>query len=236
MTWKVFISGDKYILERLSQSLKDDPAIDQQEGQFYMWCSDFEDCSTHPEVKEVADELLTTLYGGIKLQMGPRETFPKPSINHIVKEKEDGSKDISKGMTADVILRGKASGDKNGSVFSSSSEGVMGVVESARENEQVKDLMKLFNREDTWGNLYRILEFVEDNLDEDDEESVVDKGWISGNKRELFKRTANNRISTGDDARHGYEKHQPPRNPMPINEARTLIYNIIKKWLQYKIR
>lgn len=235
MTWKVFISGDRYILERLSQLLKGDPVIDQQEGQFYMWCSDFEDCRTHREVKKIADELLTTLYGVIKLQIGSSEPFPKPSIKHIVKEKENGSKDISKGMTANVILRGKASGNKNGGVFSNSSEEIIGIVESARENEQVKDLMKLFNREDTWGNLYKILEFVEDNLDEDDEEKIVDKGWISGNKKKLFEHTANNRICTGDDARHGHEKHQPPRNPIPTNEAKTLIYNIIKKWLKYKI-
>lgn len=38
----------------------------------------------------------------------------------------------------------------------------------------------------------------------------------------------------GDDARHGFDRNDPPKGPMSLSEAKALIMTLLQKWLQWK--
>lgn len=49
-----------------------------------------------------------------------------------------------------------------------------------------------------------------------------------------FTHTANSQSAIGDDARHGVDRNDPPKEPMPKSEAEALIRNLLKQWLEWK--
>ncbi|MEG4045697.1 hypothetical protein [Microcoleus sp. Pol17_C1] len=58
--------------------------------------------------------------------------------------------------------------------------------------------------------------------------------WITKDKISQFTHTANSQSAIGDDARHGVDKHAPPKEPMSLYEADALIMTLLQKWLQWK--
>lgn len=49
--------------------------------------------------------------------------------------------------------------------------------------------------------------------------------------RELFTRTANSRRAIGGEARHGHNRFNPPKNPIPHKEAHDLVLSLVRRWL-----
>lgn len=98
------------------------------------------------------------------------------------------------------------------------------------EDPKVSWVLELFNSENpyTWVNLYRILEVIDSDKD------VVDNGWSNRTEKNRFTHTADNPGASGKDARHGFRKYDPPRNPMTLDEAKEFICNIFDKWIKYK--
>ena len=82
----------------------------------------------------------------------------------------------------------------------------------------------------SWVNLYRIYEMIEDDM----KGKIVQNEWATRSLLERLSRTANHPDSIGDEARHGRQKQDPPKNPMPLSEAKALIETIMHNWLQWK--
>ncbi|MBD0394812.1 MAG: hypothetical protein ICV52_13425, partial [Microcoleus sp. C1-bin4] len=80
-----------------------------------------------------------------------------------------------------------------------------------------------------WINLYKIYEIVEKNAGKKKIEQ-----WIIKDKIRQFKHTANSQSAIGDEARHGVDHNDPPKEPMPKSEADALIRNLVKQWLEWK--
>ena len=78
-------------------------------------------------------------------------------------------------------------------------------------------------------NLYRILDFVRHA--KGGIEGIVTSGYATKRELNRFTHTANSHDATGDDSRHGALNHQPPKDPMTLEEARTLIRSVVKQWL-----
>lgn len=106
---------------------------------------------------------------------------------------------------------------------------IMKITKLMEQNENVKKVMLLVNRPDfkTWVTLYRIYEII------DHDQDIKKKNWIPKKKRNLFKHTANHPEASGLDARHGFQKEQPPENPMKLDEAIALTNELIDKWLNH---
>ncbi|HHX68456.1 MAG TPA: hypothetical protein GX708_10445 [Gallicola sp.] len=85
-----------------------------------------------------------------------------------------------------------------------------------------------------WVNLYRLYEVIEDDLNRYSSKNVVQRGWATQKSIKRFKHTANSPGAIGDDSRHGKEYTKPPKNPMSLNEAHTLVEFIFHNWLRYK--
>jgi hypothetical protein len=97
------------------------------------------------------------------------------------------------------------------------------VVEAALKADRskaVEEVLRLRSAPDLlWPDLYRILEVIQE-----------DGGPIRASKAEVtrFKRTANSKSASGDLARHGRERTDPPSSPMKVHEAREFIDRIIR--------
>jgi hypothetical protein len=100
----------------------------------------------------------------------------------------------------------------------------------AEEDEIVKNVFRQITEFDhNWINLYKVYEIVEKNAGKKKIEQ-----WITKDKIRQFKHTANSQSAIGDDARHGVDHNDPPKEPMSLYEADALIMTLLQKWLQWK--
>lgn len=106
---------------------------------------------------------------------------------------------------------------------------IIKITKLMKKNEELEKVMRLVNRPDfkTWVILYKVYEIIDHNAD------VKKQKWIPEKKRNLFKRTANHPEASGLEARHGFQKEEPPENPMGIEEAVSLINNLIEQWINF---
>jgi hypothetical protein len=106
----------------------------------------------------------------------------------------------------------------------------------AEEDEIVKNVFRLFRKWDrrNWSDLYKVYEIVDKDAGEINKKIHRIEQWITKNKIRDFKHTANSQKAIGDDARHGVDDDDPPKEPMSLSEADALIRNLLKQWLQWK--
>ena len=84
----------------------------------------------------------------------------------------------------------------------------------------------------SWGNLYKVLEIVRDEIGNDDK--LARTGWITRRDLSRFTQTAQSRDALGDEARHAAKKYKAPGNPMSLEEARVTIRELLVMWLRSK--
>jgi hypothetical protein len=80
--------------------------------------------------------------------------------------------------------------------------------------------------------MYRIHEVIEHDLG--GENAMKKKGWGSANDLKRFKHSANSVNVGGDEARHGKEIQDPPKNPMSVEEADAYLQYVVQAWLTSK--
>jgi hypothetical protein len=84
-----------------------------------------------------------------------------------------------------------------------------------------------------WWLLYRVVEDIETHLNERRLGTSVSKaGYCSDNERERFRRSANSAEASGLGARHAAGKWEPPKNPMPLEEAKTFVKALLEQALR----
>lgn len=78
----------------------------------------------------------------------------------------------------------------------------------------------------TWITLYGLGDFLKHARAD-----VAELAGVSASKIALFERTANNFAAIGPFARHGDLGWQPPRNPMSLEQARTIILLAVRNFV-----
>lgn len=85
-----------------------------------------------------------------------------------------------------------------------------------------------------WLSLYKAYEVVEEDIGGKKNEArrkIEENGWATRTEQTRFRRTANGYDVIGDEARHGVQTEEPPRNPMTYNEARHFVRSLVRRWL-----
>jgi hypothetical protein len=101
----------------------------------------------------------------------------------------------------------------------------------AWRDPNLKKAHRIFgSREHNWHNLSNVLEIVQSDI----AGKIAKAGWATQAELDRFTHTANSAAAIGDDARHGHEKFQPPKNPMSLTEAKSLITGILTPWIDSK--
>lgn len=235
MKWKVRLEGDERGLEDLADSFDDDPEIFEDEGNYFVWSSRFEDLDDAGEVREVAQELVQYIRN-----FGERDSLwvEELEISHVHEILDDGSEHTYVRAEAATVqvkagpVRVQPASDEDEGPVHLPADRTQEWTQLALEDDKVAELAELLDQGDDWVNLYRIYEFIQANIESDD--NIVAQGWWSQNEKDLFKRTANSREAIGDDARHGQERTEPPRNPISHAEAKRLIDTLIDHWLHHR--
>jgi len=106
-------------------------------------------------------------------------------------------------------------------------------INTAGREQPVEKVLRMYGSSDlNYRDLYVIYEVVEDDLG-----GIDAAAGVSGiNKTDLkrFKHTANSVAVLGDAARHGAESTDPPKQPMALEQARTIIDKLVRAWIGSK--
>lgn len=230
MRWKIQLDGHTTGLQELSEAFQNDPQIFEDEGEYYLWSAQFEALDNSRDVRDIGNDIVTTVrnLGEIdSLRIGELD------ISNIVKIQNDGSEKIIVHLSARGIGvgRGSARIQIDDEELAPKATSTYKYTKLALKDNSVYELLRIRNNGDHWVNLYRIYEFIQDNIECD--ENIVAQGWWSKSEKNLFKRTANSPEAIGHEARHATGRSAPP-DPMDHSEAKSLINGLIKNWLSHR--
>ena len=231
MKWLVLLEDvEKSDFDNLSNLLRssDEFSLITDNSKYYLTSSRWESLTNHSAVYWEATKPLRDISAVARIKF---TDFPllKPDIIREVDEEGKRKRWVALSATISV----------DSSSFSIQLEGGQDIIpilefeswmKLAEEDEIVKNVFRQITEFDhNWINLYKVYEIVEKNAGKKKIEQ-----WITKDKIRQFKHTANSQSAIGDDARHGVDHNDPPKEPMSLYEADALIMTLLQKWLQWK--
>jgi hypothetical protein len=128
-------------------------------------------------------------------------------------------------MTAEAVVL-----DADGNVVPQPPPPGPGRLAVAETNHDVAEVLQILGQPQppNFAELYKIEEIIKSGglLT-----VVMRSAGVSDKERARFKHTADRQDASGADSRHARNKQQPPKNPMSIDEARTMIGKLVTAWL-----
>jgi len=237
MEWKAFLTGDESDLDDLSKSFCDPGlAIAKEADGFALKSTRFSELDDADAIREEVERTLVLINGAARLQMGTWQGVALARID------EDGSGSCFLHVEDSIRLTIRerssitrithADGRVEEFMPSPTDPRERWVQVGLRNKAVAKVLRLLHTKDEDWVNLYRVYEVIEQETGGPD--AISKRGWASKAELKLFKHTANSVSAIGDDARHGSDNIQPPPTPMTLSDARSLIRNMVRNWLEMK--
>lgn len=230
MKWLVLLDVKKSDFDNLSNLLRssDEFSLMAENGEYYLTSSRWESLTNVSDVYLEATKPLQDISAIARIHF-TRFPLLKPDI--ICEVDEEGKRQRWVALSATISV--------DSSSFSIQLEGGQDIIRNlefeswrklAEEDEIVKNVFRqITDFEHNWINLYKVYEIV----NKDAGKKKIEQ-WITKDKISQFTHTANSQSAIGDDARHGVDKHAPPKEPMSLYEADALIMTLLQKWLQWK--
>jgi hypothetical protein len=232
MEWQVEMNGNMADLSALSQTLTGVDVKIAQDGQSYiLMSSEFDPNLCAEAVREKALNIADQLNGAARLALSATSPI---RVGPVYRVHDDGTRDVYlcpepaalriSGFAPTIVIS-----HADGTVEESHpADPVRQWLLLAQNDERVDLVLKIFaTGDESWSNLYKVLEIV-------GVKAAASGGWAAKKSMELFKHTADSLAAVGLDGRHGVERTQPPKKPMNISEARSLIRTVVHAWLRSK--
>jgi len=232
--WFVRLEGHQFDLMELGRQLTS-PELNftTDDDGYWLRSTRFTPMTDSSEVHATAEQLLQQINGAGRIFSGDFRPVRQAGIQ---RRHKDGRRDQF------VFAQGMASG--RSMVFAAASVAggtpqpqpiqlndlTFAALHAQGDEAVARALRILGSREPDWVNLYRVFEIVKADISS----SISAKGWATKTQIGRFKHTVNSVGAIGDDARHGAEHGQPPKNPMPLEEAQGLIRSILRAWVSSK--
>ncbi|MCW3059653.1 MAG: uncharacterized protein JWQ02_1474 [Capsulimonas sp.] len=230
MTYYVIVTGSEHDLEVL-MSISDFPRakILRNRSDYVLSSTDFDGLSID-EIQSSAKKLINVLNGYLEL-LGLGTIVAQNAFS----EQEGAIRTYAPiTVVEDALFKDYAEAfevQSDGTLISTTRKHSQALLCSALEDADIGDVLALLHKaQPSWVNLYRICERIGGK----NGKTLIDNGWVSRTEYELFKRTACSRGAVGDEARHGYEDPHPPSKPMTIEEAKAMVYNLMRSWIASK--
>lgn len=218
-------------MKQLSESFDEDPRIFEEDGEYYLWSSQFKQLDEPGEVKYVGENRVRAVR-----HLGELDSLRVEDLDTscVVEIQEDGSERRIRLLSASATDTTTASAriSTDGEELPPRAESTYEYTQLAQEDDKVQELIELRDNGDRWANLYRIYEYIQANVETDD--NIVEQGWWSESEKDMFKRTANSSEAIGCEARHGDDRVPAPSDPMDHAEAKPLIDSLINDWLRHR--
>ena len=231
MKWLVLLEDvKKSDFDNLSNLLRssDEFSLITDNSKYYLTSSRWESLTNHSAVYWEATKPLRDISAVARIKF---TDFPLLKPDMIYEVDEEGKRHGWRALSATISV--------DSSSFSIQLEGDQDIIpilefeswrKLAEEDEIVKNVFRqITDFEHNWINLYKVYEIVE----KDAGKKKIEQ-WIIKDKIRQFKHTANSQSAIGDDARHGVDHNDPPKEPMSLSEADALIMTLLQKWLQWK--
>lgn len=226
------LEGDQKGLEQLSQSFDKDPRIFEEDNEYYLWSSQFQNIDQSGEVQKAGEQIVR-----IVRHLGELDSLRVSDLEvpRVIEIQEDGSErkivHLSASATATATASARVSID--GEELPPKAESTYEYTQLALNDTKVQELIELRDNGDHWVNLYRIYEYIEDNVDV--QGNITSQEWWPESEIGRFKRTANSPEAIGHEARHADENiDREPPDPMAHAEAKSLIDDLIHSWLEHR--
>ncbi|WP_396610803.1 hypothetical protein ACH9L7_11270 [Haloferax sp. S1W] len=226
MNWEVHLKGNEADLNILTEVFESDPLVTKEGDRYILKTSKLEGVEDSEPAFEIAENTLEIMSGVMKLN---QDAFEPVSIVSLISS--DGQKVVSH-LT---VLRHRGSAEfreqmglpswEEDAVFDTNR-----LITLADSDKSVHEFLKRWARGDTWENMYKILEHIEEDMSG---ERIHDLGWIKKVNYDDFKGTANSYSVIGLEARHGSYK-DGPNQPMSKPDAKALIQTVCSEWLSKK--
>jgi hypothetical protein len=231
--WRVQLQGEQFDLQELKEILLDnDPCIIEEDSNFYLTSKAWDKLGESREVNAQAKAHIQDLENAAYLHHKDTASL---GIGSIIRIDDDGKKHhfliAETGRFTFRVGRVRFKGIARGQAKTVQSRPEHPVIKILRKskNPLVKDALRFYRKGD-WVNLYKAYEIVNDAVHGKHE--MVRRGWVSKESINSFTQTAQSRKALGDDARHASVKFNPPKTPMTINEAKTIIGTLLQRWLE----
>jgi len=230
MKWLVLLEVKKSDFDNLSNLLRssDEFSLMAENGEYYLTSSRWESLTN---VSDVYLEATKPLQDISAFAMISFPGFPRLKPDTICEVDEEGKRHNWVALSATINVGSSCS-------VSIKLEGGQDIIRNlefeswmklAEEDETVKNVFRQITDFDhNWINLFKVYEIV----NKDAGKKKIEQ-WTK-DKISQFTHTANSQSAIGDDARHGVDKHAPPKEPMSLYEADALIMTLLQKWLQWK--
>jgi hypothetical protein len=230
MKWLVLLDVKKSDFDNLSNLLRssDEFSLMAENGEYYLTSSRWESLTN---VSDVYLEATKPLQDISAFAMISFPGFPRLKPDTICEVDEEGKRHNWVALSATINVGSSCS-------VSIKLEGGQDIIRNlefeswmklAEEDETVKNVFRQITDFDhNWINLFKVYEIV----NKDAGKKKIEQ-WTK-DKISQFTHTANSQSAIGDDARHGVDKHAPPKEPMSLYEADALIMTLLQKWLQWK--
>jgi hypothetical protein len=212
MKWLVLLDVKKSDFDNLSNLLRssDEFSLMAENGEYYLTSSRWESLTNVSDVYWEATKPLQDISAVARIHF---TGFPllKPDI--ICEVDEEGKRHRRVALSATISV--------DSSSFSIQLEGGQDIIRNlefeswmklAEEDEIVKNVFRqITDFEHNWINLYKVYEIV----NKDAGKKKIEQ-WITKDKISQFTHTANSQSAIGDDARHGVDPNDTPKEPMSL--------------------
>ncbi|HTS51949.1 MAG TPA: hypothetical protein VMH26_01635 [Burkholderiales bacterium] len=236
MNWKVLIHGKRSDLEYLARHFQTPKLKIEAESEGYFLSSErFAGMTARDAVREETGRLLAILSGVLGVRRNSRTQL---TSEHVILVEPDGSEkvfvnlmdsvNVETEMEAVVVHR-----DGADVPVQTPSQPTDNLLDLGLRDANVEKALRLFGAGSSdWVGLYRLFEVIE--ADVGGLSSIVGLGWATNGELRRFKHTANSPGAVGDQARHGSESTLPPKDPMSLADARLLVEQLLRRWLESK--
>jgi hypothetical protein len=229
--WRVSLGGQQADLARLADIPGDGWSVSVQEGVYYLRSATFQAILEARAVQEAARVLVEPLSGALALN---REAIGRVAVGGVELLRGDGTRAYTV-FPEPVTIRievGKPTIRVVGSTTPAPERRhpIAVWTRVALGHEGVAKALRLFRKDASWDDLYRVFEVIEGDVGG----GMYERGWVSRSAVRRFTATANSPAVLGDRARHGSQRGQPPPDPMTLREAHELVERLVVRWVEEK--
>ena len=236
MTWIVELNGAEESLRELEEGCRGDGIIALVDAKYRLDPLLFAASDDYETVKTTAQREVDCLNGYARLFLSEHR---KVAVGNISRQ-EPGKPKVhfvsitdSVGISARIV--GFRLGDEEG-VIQAPDRGpaFRAWRELVQKDQVVADVFGYLQGSlNDWTNLARIMEAIEHNLGSEDK--LIATGWADRQSVKAFHASANNPLIAGATARHGARRFGIPKETMEIHQARQLVLDVARRWVDAKI-
>jgi hypothetical protein len=231
VTMKAWLTGHQFDLQDLADLLGSgsDVRVIRAADRFFLSAAELDNPPIGVAFHDVAQKLVIRINGLARVQ---KPGFsPVDLAGHY---DEDGNVYVA-GVTARVEVRAHVSATAvvtgpSGTPVQQAPPASSRYLALAARSTDVAEALEIMGRPESlnFAELYKVYEIIEHA---GALKAAMKSAGVPETSRALFSRTANHPDASGADARHARSRQAPPKNPMTIEEALTLIRRLLVAWM-----